>query len=365
MIKRVPFEINNFDFLKSSGIFTVIFFSFFIGAYKIVSSINPEFGFENLNNLLNFKFTSLNLLILGVPFKFFLMIFPIIVLSLLEFFIVNATNKDFSTKMSINRILLSKDINKYSDVFYYFITNFVLKRSPTLVLLATAGIASFSEKLSQPFNTLYSKIIPYPSSQITAVFIFCIAILLAELSEYIAHRTAHTIPFVWDLHEFHHSATEMNIFCKDRNTPLESAITTPIIMPINIFSGLLLNEYISRGFFIPTLIYLIYMTLEEIATIGGHCSYPIIYPKPLSHLLMSPACHLIHHSINPKHYDCNMGTTFTIWDKIFGTYLDESHLKEINGFGVLNSEYNKVNPFFSILFLPVLKLIRRIKFKLI
>ena len=76
---------------------------------------------------------------------------------------------------------------------------------------------------------------------------------------------------------------------------------------------------------------------------------------------MSPACHLLHHSINPKHYDCNLGTTFTLWDKIFGTYLDESNIADINGFGVTNSKYNKVNPFYSIFCVPPLKLFKRVK----
>ena len=51
---------------------------------------------------------------------------------------------------------------------------------------------------------------------------------------------------------------------------------------------------------------------------------------------MSPALHWIHHSINPNHYDKNLGMKFPFWDKLFGTYLDESHLKDIHAYGVEN-----------------------------
>ena len=75
---------------------------------------------------------------------------------------------------------------------------------------------------------------------------------------------------------------------------------------------------------------------------------------------MSPALHWLHHSDNPDHYDCNFSNTLTIWDKLFGTFKDESHLKYISGYGVKDTEYNKHNPFFASIFLPVIKLKRRI-----
>ena len=45
--------------------------------------------------------------------------------------------------------------------------------------------------------------------------------------------------------------------------------------------------------------------------------------KPISYFLQSPALHWLHHSNNPKHFNCNIGNTYTIWDKLFGTYIDE------------------------------------------
>ena len=75
---------------------------------------------------------------------------------------------------------------------------------------------------------------------------------------------------------------------------------------------------------------------------------------------MSPVLHWIHHSINPEHYDKNLNE-ISLLGQDFGTYLDESHLKDINGYGVENTEYNKYNPFYTYYFLPWKKIFRRIR----
>lgn len=40
----------------------------------------------------------------------------------------------------------------------------------------------------------------------------------------------------------------------------------------------------------------------------------------------------------------NFGRVLSVWDRIFGTYLDESNLKDISSFWVDKSEYNKRHP---------------------
>jgi len=40
---------------------------------------------------------------------------------------------------------------------------------------------------------------------------------------------------------------------------------------------------------------------------------------PLRYVLTDNRYHRIHHSLEPRHFDRNFGTTFTIWDQLFGT----------------------------------------------
>jgi len=41
---------------------------------------------------------------------------------------------------------------------------------------------------------------------------------------------------------------------------------------------------------------------------------------PLQYLVITPAYHRVHHSV--QHNRRNFGTTFTLWDRMFGTYLN-------------------------------------------
>jgi len=59
----------------------------------------------------------------------------------------------------------------------------------------------------------------------------------------------------------------------------------------------------------------------------------------LDRILISPAQHQIHHSLAPKHHDCNYGLTLAVWDWMFGTlYVPQS--REVLAFGVADREGN-------------------------
>ena len=106
------------------------------------------------------------------------------------------------------------------------------------------------------------------------------------------------------------------------------------------------------GYTIPLILYAIDRSLDIIFGAFGHSTLKVIFPKPLSYIYMSPCLHWIHHSINPKHFGKNLSMKYVFWDKIMGTYLDESNLKDINMGLKIPAQYNKYNPFYSYYILP-------------
>ena len=50
--------------------------------------------------------------------------------------------------------------------------------------------------------------------------------------------------------------------------------------------------------------------------------------------MVTPRYHHVHHSENPSHANVNFGVTFSIWDRLFGTYLDPDGLKTSITFGI-------------------------------
>ena len=153
----------------------------------------------------------------------------------------------------------------------------------------------------------------------------------------------------------------MTILSSARDVKLVDILLSPLILPFEVFTALFINEFLSQGLMLPIIIYLIDYMFDSAFLFLGHSSLKVIYPKPLSLIYMSPALHLIHHSNNPDHYDKNFGIKFTFWDKLFNTYLDETHVKNIYGYGVENTEYNKYHPLFVYCILPIKKMIKRFK----
>jgi len=54
----------------------------------------------------------------------------------------------------------------------------------------------------------------------------------------------------------------------------------------------------------------------------------------LEWLLVTPRYHHIHHSDQPEHYVANLAALFTLWDRMFGTYVDPGALRRELSFGI-------------------------------
>jgi sterol desaturase/sphingolipid hydroxylase (fatty acid hydroxylase superfamily) len=48
---------------------------------------------------------------------------------------------------------------------------------------------------------------------------------------------------------------------------------------------------------------------------------------------VTPRYHHVHHSKAPEHYRANLASRLTIWDRLFGTYVDPDHVDRIS-FGI-------------------------------
>ncbi len=262
-------------------------------------------------------------------------------------------------KLSLARIFHSKG-GKYADLIYFLLSQFGFKLR-YLNVIGTLGIARISGGFSDQLNSIYKNLIPNEifSKGLGTYIVFILALLLFEFGEYLSHRISHS--FLWELHEFHHSATEMTILNVNRGSILEGALKSLFTLPIMLLAVVVINNSIEQGQWVIFTLWTIFGIAGELFGYVGHSSLKLIFPKPISYIFLSPSLHWLHHSNNPKHFNKNFGRVLCIWDKLFGTYMDESHLNEIKFFGVDNSDYNKFNPFFSYYILPLKKLFTKIR----
>lgn len=142
--------------------------------------------------------------------------------------------------------------------------------------------------------------------EIVAVFLFL------DFWRYWEHRLLHEVPLLWRLHLVHHSDTEVDVTTGQRHHPLESVLTT-VLMLILLFS--LGFSPVALG---------IYLLLGTVAALYTHTSLalPESVDRQLRYWLVTPSVHGVHHSDHQPQTDSNYGSVLSVWDRLFGTYTD-------------------------------------------
>lgn len=127
---------------------------------------------------------------------------------------------------------------------------------------------------------------------------------------YWTHRAQHTFGPLWRIHELHHSDPSFNVTTTLRVHWLEElmklfTVLVPAALLVQAPSGapvLLAWAAAAWLFFI-------------------HANARISF-GPLNRVLVNPAVHRVHHSVEPEHFDKNFAAYFSFWDCLFGTYAE-------------------------------------------
>jgi len=284
-------------------------------------------------------------------------VYMIVILSIFELTSSPSISIDAIKNLSIFRTFATKGA-KYADIFYWFFALILNRdRFKFLLVTLTLGFSRIHENFGESLNSLYDKLFPFSSIPIIVIFFF--SILLADFAEYFWHWFVHK--YFWELHEHHHSATEMTIFSGARDNIWTNLITQIPLLPLTVLSTIIINKSLGQGSWMIFTIYCGIQLLSKLFSDVAHSSIKLIFPKPFSYIFMSPSLHWIHHSSNPSHFNKNLGKIFTFPDRIFGTYLDESNIKDIDGFGVGQSEYNEHGILYCYYVLPIQKLVKKYK----
>ena len=351
--------------LLKKFLWVLLFYSIFFISYR-VSQVDgiPQgtlFGFNFLENF-NFKNNTDNIngFIVLSSTKFISLLLPIFLISSIEIF-KSKTLFSGLKNTSISKITQSKGY-KYADVWYFFL-ELLRGQFAFITILLTIGISNISNTLEKYFDQIFNTL-SIPSNQLSLTILFIFSILLKDVLWYLNHFLQHKYPILWDSHEFHHSPTEMTILSKDRGSPFQFAFFNIPAAPLTILIGLIITKSIKMGFLLPCYIFFFDEVIYLLSLYLGHSQLKIIFPKPLSYIYMSPSLHWLHHSSNPKHFNKNFGQRYPFWDMLFGTYLDETHLRDIKSYGLPHSQYNKHHPLYAYSLVPLIKLFKRTKFLL-
>ncbi len=160
--------------------------------------------------------------------------------------------------------------------------------------------------------------------------------IVDDFMRFLSHYLEHRVPFLWELHKVHHSARVLNFLTAERHHPI-AIVYTSLLMCVGaiIVNALFLSVFADK---ISTIVWLggnIFWVASNF--LGGtlrHSSVWLSYGPKIERWLISPAQHQIHHSASSQHFDRNFGSTFALWDRMFGTLYTTSRVREIISYGL-------------------------------
>jgi len=177
---------------------------------------------------------------------------------------------------------------------------------------------------------------------------------LDDLSKYLVHRALHRWPLLWAFHKVHHSATTLTPLTVYRTHPLEAvlftlrgtAVQATVVAVFVFFFGNAVDLFTVLG----ANVFL--FAFNAAGANLRHSHVRIGYGRRLERVLMSPAQHQIHHSVDERHHDRNFGTVLSLWDWLGGTLCLAERGEEIR-FGLAREAPKDANGLRALYLRPV------------
>lgn len=136
-------------------------------------------------------------------------------------------------------------------------------------------------------------------------------LIARSLLGYLLHRLFHRLPLLWRVHRVHHADPAIDLSTGFRSHPAEMLIVAAAAAAL------------AAGLGLSPAALLAYELAAMAAFIAGHANLrlPDAIDRPLRALLVTPAMHHVHHSCHRRETDSNFGELFSVWDRLFGTYV--------------------------------------------
>lgn len=153
------------------------------------------------------------------------------------------------------------------------------------------------------------------------LYAFLGVLFLDLIGAYLPHLVEHKTKQLWKIHLVHHSDHHVDTTTANRHHPLESFIR---------FSFTLAGVFIVGA---PIWIVMLYQSLSLIFSQFNHANITITpkVDKLLSYVIVSPDMHKVHHHYQLPYTDSNYGNIFSVWDRLFGTYMELAPEKIVYG----------------------------------
>jgi len=138
-------------------------------------------------------------------------------------------------------------------------------------------------------------------------------IVLLDFALWLQHVASHRIALLWRLHQMHHADPDIDV-------------TTAIrFHPIEIMLSMLWKILWVLALGISPLAVLLFEVILNSGAMFSHANValPPAVDRLLRRVIVTPDMHRVHHSVLAREHNANFGFNLSVWDRLFGTYIDQ------------------------------------------
>jgi sterol desaturase/sphingolipid hydroxylase (fatty acid hydroxylase superfamily) len=136
-------------------------------------------------------------------------------------------------------------------------------------------------------------------------------LLLDLIGAYFVHWTEHKVKWMWRFHLIHHTDPNVDTTSANRHHPGESVFRFVFTAAGAVLVGA------------DWWIVMMYQSMSAALSQFNHANikFPAALDRALSWAIVTPGMHRVHHHYVLPYTDSNFGNIFSIWDRLFGTYM--------------------------------------------
>jgi sterol desaturase/sphingolipid hydroxylase (fatty acid hydroxylase superfamily) len=141
-----------------------------------------------------------------------------------------------------------------------------------------------------------------------------ISLLGLDLLSYFWHRANHRVPTLWRLHQAHHSDSQYTVTTALRFHPGELLLALPVR----------LLGVVALG--VPVVGIIVFEVVFAFANFWehGNIDLPLKLEQGPGLVIITPALHRRHHSVESRLLDSNYGTILSVWDRLLRSFGESS-----------------------------------------
>lgn len=144
---------------------------------------------------------------------------------------------------------------------------------------------------------------------VDAWWVWVVGLVFYDFCYYWHHRFGHTVALFWAAHVVHHQSEDYNLSTALRQTGSGWVGGWLFYLPMAVLG---FPPLVFGVVALVDLLYQYWVHTQQIGKLGWFDRW-----------FCAPSNHRVHHAVNDKYLDKNYGGIFVVWDRLFGSFIEE------------------------------------------